>query len=109
MAELMGLTNLIADLWVDETRNQSSFGRLITRVGIDLKDNKVRVGACDPELVAPALFARFGPDAPLFVVYKPPLERKARKVLKPKSVSAPLVKERPFAIRDARRRPCGNR
>jgi hypothetical protein len=81
MAELGVLRKLIADLRFDEAWSQLGLG-LITRVRVDPKENKVVVGACDPEAVAPALFDRFGPEAPLSVVYMPPLERKAKKAFK---------------------------
>lgn len=74
MAELLALQKLIsAEVW-----NLGSVGRLITRVGIDIQENRVVVGALDPGSVASALADRFGPEVPLSVVYKPRLSKKAR-------------------------------
>ncbi|HET6997651.1 MAG TPA: hypothetical protein VFI03_03595 [Solirubrobacterales bacterium] len=74
VAELTMLAGLIQD----EAWGALGLRGLVTRVGVDIKENKVVVGARDPEAVTPVLIARFGPTAPLAVVYRPPIERKRK-------------------------------
>lgn len=102
MAEL----GLLADLVVDEGWGPLGLRGLMTSVGIGLEENKVLVGACDPESVAAALVAHFGSEAPLSVVYQPPLERKSKKARTPKSAGTPRAAAEPLAIRKPHRRPC---
>lgn len=74
MAQLGALTSLVRD----ETSGPLGLRGLITMIHIEVKENKVVVGATDPESVAQALIARFGAEAPIAVVYR------RAPVLKPK-------------------------
>lgn len=80
LAELMALEKLIRD----EVRGPLGLRDLITMIRIDIKENKVVVGATDPESVSPVLIAHFGPEAPLAVVF-----HRLRPVLKSKGGAKP--------------------
>ena len=66
MAQLRALASLVRD----EAWGPLGLQRLVTRIGIEVKENKVVVGSTDPESVAQALTARFGAEAPIAVVYR---------------------------------------
>lgn len=79
MAELRDLAELI---W-SEAEGPLGLRGLINGISIDVKENKVSVGVCDPESVAPILTARFGSEAPLVVVRMRPPVLKSPKAKKP--------------------------
>lgn len=92
---------VLADLIVDEGWGSLGLQGLMTSVGIDSMENKVVVGACNPESVASVLIARFGSGAPFTVIYRLPFVAKTKEVVPPRG------KVKPSNVRDTPRRLCG--